>query len=82
VKTAVSMPDDLFAAGEQLAARLGWGRSRLYAKALEEFVARAGEDVITARLDEVYGPPAGGDADDDIGVRAARALIDDGSWEW
>jgi metal-responsive CopG/Arc/MetJ family transcriptional regulator len=39
VKTAVSIPDDLFERADRVAARRGVSRSRLYAEALEMFVA-------------------------------------------
>jgi len=40
MKVALSIPDDLFESGESLSKRLGVSRSRLYATALAEFVAK------------------------------------------
>jgi metal-responsive CopG/Arc/MetJ family transcriptional regulator len=40
MKTAISLPDDLFASAEVLAERLGLSRSRLFATAVAEFVAK------------------------------------------
>ena len=57
VKTAVSIPDPLFAAADELARRLGISRSELYARALAREVASESEDSITARLDAVYAEP-------------------------
>jgi len=54
MKTAVSVPDELFRAGERVAHRLGLSRSGLYVKALEEFLARHDDEEITRRLNEVY----------------------------
>jgi hypothetical protein len=54
VKTAVSIPDALFDAADQLAARLGVSRSELYARALATVIAQEGDDVLTARLDALY----------------------------
>jgi hypothetical protein len=46
VKTAISLPDPLFDAGERAAQRLGISRSELYAKALATFLEEdEGEDV-------------------------------------
>ncbi len=56
MKTAVSIPDPVFHSAEKLAARLGMSRSKLYAKALAAMVQSHREDVITAQLNEVYGP--------------------------
>jgi metal-responsive CopG/Arc/MetJ family transcriptional regulator len=56
MKTAVSIPDRIFRAAEQLAARWGISRSELYAKALDALVEKHNEEVITSRLNEIYGP--------------------------
>jgi hypothetical protein len=56
VKTAVSIPDRVFQSAEKLAARLGISRSELYARALAVLVEKHREEVITAQLNEVYGP--------------------------
>ena len=54
MKTAISLPDDLFASAEALAERLGVSRSALFATALAEYVAKNQGRKITARLDAVY----------------------------
>lgn len=54
MKTAISLPDDLFSAADALAGRLGVSRSELYATAVAEFLAKHSQDDITARLDRVY----------------------------
>ena len=54
MKTAISLPDELFSAADSLADRLGVSRSELYATALAEFVARHHAGDITARLDDLY----------------------------
>ena len=55
MKTAVSIPDRVFQSAEKLAARLGISRSELYAKALTSLVEKHREDLITSKLNEVYG---------------------------
>jgi len=54
MKTAISLPDDLFRSGDALARRLGVSRSELYARALAEFLAKHKTDHITQRLNAVY----------------------------
>jgi metal-responsive CopG/Arc/MetJ family transcriptional regulator len=54
MKTAVSMPDDLFRLAEATARRLRVSRSKLYAKAIEEFLKRQHGNAITERLNDVY----------------------------
>jgi hypothetical protein len=56
MKTAVSIPDRLFRAAEQLAARWRISRSELYAKALDALVEKHNDEVVTSRLNEIYGP--------------------------
>jgi predicted transcriptional regulator len=54
VKTAVSVPDELFRIAEATARCLRVSRSQLYSKAIAEFLNRQDTDTITARLNEVY----------------------------
>ncbi len=54
MKTAISIPDDIFAAAEKAAKKLGVSRSELYTNAVREFVERYGREGITEKLNEVY----------------------------
>ena len=54
MKTAVSLPDDLFRSAEAAARRLRVSRSELYAKAIAEYLKRQQGNAITERLNEVY----------------------------
>jgi metal-responsive CopG/Arc/MetJ family transcriptional regulator len=54
MKTAISLPDDLFESADALAGRLGISRSQLYAAALAEYVAKHRTARVTERLDAVY----------------------------
>jgi len=56
MKTAVSLPDDLFRMAEATARRLHVSRSELYAKAIAEFLKRRETKTITDRLNEIYSP--------------------------
>lgn len=58
MKTAISIPDDLFEAAEKLAERLAVSRSELYAKALAAFLESRGGQDVTERLDSVYASEA------------------------
>jgi metal-responsive CopG/Arc/MetJ family transcriptional regulator len=53
MKTAISIPDDVFAEAERLARRLNKSRSELYSRALREFVARHGPEHVTETLDRL-----------------------------
>jgi metal-responsive CopG/Arc/MetJ family transcriptional regulator len=59
MKIALSIPDELFESGETLSKRLGVSRSRLYATALAEFVAKHRGRKVTERLNAVYGTEDG-----------------------
>ena len=54
MKTAVSLPDELFRVAEATARRLRVSRSGLYARASAEFVTGQKKDSITERLNQVY----------------------------
>ena len=54
MKTAISIPDPLFDAAEDVADRLGMSRSQLYAEALAEYVAKHRDDQVTEALNQVY----------------------------
>ena len=63
MKTAVSLPDELFERAEQLAIRLGKSRSQVYREALAEYLFRREPQSVTAALDAVVddvGPEADG----------------------
>ena len=78
MKTAVSIPDELFEQADRLAARMGTSRSALYARALIEFVARHDTDHVTdlmnAALDDV------GIADTEFVTAAARRTLRETEW--
>ena len=60
MKTAISIPDSLFTAAEQLAKRLGISRSELYQRAVSLFIKANKNTGITEALNDVY---AAGDID-------------------
>ena len=58
MKTAISIPDDLFESAEQAAKALGLSRSELYATAVREFIRHYRNDEVTERLNRVYSDDA------------------------
>ena len=54
MKTAISLPDELFEAAERVAKRLGLSRSELYRRALAKFLASQNSAAVTAELNQVY----------------------------
>ncbi len=55
MKTAISIPDPIFEAAENLAARLGMSRSELYGNAINDYLKNNRYQNVTKILDEVYG---------------------------
>ncbi len=54
MKTAVSLPDELFQLAESRAKQLSISRSQLYATAIAEYLRHTRSESVTARLDEIY----------------------------
>ena len=54
MKTAISIPDQVFQAAEGLAQRLGMSRSQLYSKAILEFTKSHKNQNITEKLNSIY----------------------------
>lgn len=54
VKTAISIPDDIFWAAEQLAKRIGSSRSELYTTAIATSLKDHRHRGVTERLNAVY----------------------------
>ena len=78
MKTAISIPDDLFAAAEDLARAQRKSRSRLYGDALREYLARHSDDRVTETLDRVCAELA--PEDSDFATRAARQALERTDW--
>lgn len=57
MKTAISIPDSLYTAAEQLARRLGISRSELFQRAMRSYLKEHRNKGITEALNAVY--PAG-----------------------
>ena len=53
MKTAVSVPDDIFRKADALAKSAGRSRSEVYSAALREYVARHADNEVTDALDRL-----------------------------
>jgi predicted transcriptional regulator len=78
MKTAVSIPDQLFQRAEELARRLGKSRSQVYREALSEWVCRRDPGAVTAALDELVEEL--GDSVDNWSAEAARRALEHTEW--
>ncbi len=52
MKTAISIPDQLFQQADALARRTGKSRSQVYREALQEYLLRRDPEAITRAMDE------------------------------
>ncbi len=78
MKTAVSVPDDVFDRAEALARRERRSRSDVYSSALREYVARRAPDDVTDELDRVIADIGG--TDDGFGRAAAGRILSASEW--
>ena len=54
MKTAISLPDELFRAADRTAKQMGVTRSELFRAALLEFLKQHDRRLITDKLNEIY----------------------------
>ena len=78
MKTAVSIPDEVFEEAERLAADLQTSRSQLYSRALQEFVARHAPDRLTEAMNRVVNEV--GSEIDEFSRRASRRVLEQVEW--
>ena len=78
MKTAISIPDEVFQEAERLASELQTSRSRLYSRALREFVARHAPERLTEAMNRVVDEV--GSEVDELSRRAARQVLEHIEW--
>ena len=54
MKTAISVPDEVFEAADRTAKKLGVSRSELYSTAVYEYIERHKIEDVTSRLNDLY----------------------------
>ena len=78
MKTAISIPDDVFEDAERLARRTKKSRSQLFSEAVKEYVARHASDEITEAMNRVCAEV--GNQRDEFVKRAARRTLERSEW--
>jgi hypothetical protein len=78
VKTAVSIPDDVFEQAERLARRNNVSRSELYATALRALLAD--DAAVTEQLNRVYRGDDAADVVEPVVTAAARKTFTSTDW--
>jgi metal-responsive CopG/Arc/MetJ family transcriptional regulator len=79
MKTAISLPDELFLAAERQAERAQKSRSQLYAEALAEYLARHAPDEVTDAMNRVVDQ-LGEPGPDPFLAAAARRAFERTEW--
>ena len=78
MKTAVSIPDQVFRDAEELVVREGGSRSGLYSRALTEYVARHAPDLVTEAMDSTLAELD--TSADPFVAAAARRVLERSDW--
>jgi len=78
MKTAISLPDELFVRAESLAGYLKVSRSQLYAEALREYVDRRSQEALRDAYNAVFATES---SELDPGFLAAQMeILEDEGW--
>ena len=86
MKTAVSLPDNVYLEAEKTAQNMGITRSALYCNALVEYIKKNNRKYITQKLNEVYGAEAHDDyckefePISEAGLESIRELTKNDTW--
>jgi metal-responsive CopG/Arc/MetJ family transcriptional regulator len=73
MKTAISIPDEIYHSADQLAKRLSMSRSELYSKAVSNYINAHKNEAVTKALDQIYAKEKS-EIDPVINVMQLRSL--------
>ena len=79
MKTAISIPDEIFKDAEDMARRLKKSRSQLFSEAMREYLARHDRDQVTEALNDVLAEVDKDVPDPALGEVARNVLL---NTEW
>lgn len=78
MKTAVSIPDEVFEKVERLARRTRRSRSDVFSAALREYIARHAPDEVTEAINRVVDDID--DPNDEFVAAASRRILENTEW--
>jgi len=78
MKTAISIPDDVFEEAEQMAQREKCSRSELYSRAIADYLRRHAPDRVTDEMNRTLRELEG--ETDDFAPAAARRILGRSEW--
>ena len=79
MKTAISIPDELFEAAEKTARKLKISRSELYQRAITYFLQQQGSDLVRESLNRVYSKKSNRGLDPMVRALSEQIIMDE---EW
>jgi len=81
MKTAISIPDEIYKDAENVANQLGLARSQLYTEAIKEFCTKHNRENIAEQLNKIY---SSSDTTDtpllDAGLNSLREATKNDTW--
>lgn len=80
MKTAISIPDDLFTGADRLARHTRRSRSRLFADAVREYLARHAPDKVTEAMNHALKELGEAEREDSFVSTAARDTLERVEW--
>jgi metal-responsive CopG/Arc/MetJ family transcriptional regulator len=78
MKTAISIPDDIYLGAERLARRTKRSRSRLFSDALKEYLARHAPDEVTDAMNRACAEA--GEGKSPFVAAASRRILERSEW--
>ncbi len=81
MKTAISLPDDIFERASRRAYDLGMSRSEFFARAAGSYLDELDATSVTKQIDAALAG-IGDDESNDWAVEAGRAVLTEGTNEW
>jgi len=73
MKTAISIPDEIYHSADQLAKRFGMSRSELYSKAVSNYINAHKNEAVTKTLNQIFAKEKA-EIDPVINVMQLRSL--------
>ncbi|QEN03345.1 ChpI protein [Thiospirochaeta perfilievii] len=80
MKTAISIPDNVYNDAEITAKELGLARSQLYVLAIKEFIEHHSKDRITEKLNCLFSKENNIEDTNELGLESLRKATEYDSW--
>jgi metal-responsive CopG/Arc/MetJ family transcriptional regulator len=82
MKTAISLPDEIFERASRRASDLGMSRSEFFARAADSYLHELDAGSVTAQIDAALTAISGEDESTSAAVAAGHQRLGEGAEEW